>query len=240
MEQATAGPSPDAAAKPASPASPRHDIYATIHKALRLAMFDAVAASGRTDSTDPEDVTDVVVRVRELLQFCEDHLTTENTLLHPALEARRPGSTAQIAAEHVEHRAAIARLRRAVETLARAPSATRAGVARDLYRELAYFVGENLAHMHEEETHHNRVLWDAYTDAELLALEHAIKAHLTPEQMQRTLRWMLPAMTPAERTGLLSAVRAAAPAPVFDGIVAVARANVDPRGLRKLELALAA
>ena len=57
--------------------------------------------------------------------------------------------------------------------------------------------------MHEEETVHNRALWEAYGDEELLALEDRIKAHHTPEEMTFVLRWMLPAMTPAERAGLV-------------------------------------
>ena len=62
--------------------------------------------------------------------------------------------------------------------------------------------------MHEEETAHNRELWDAYTDDELVALENAIKAHHTPDEMKFVLRWMLPAMSPAERGALVAGLRA--------------------------------
>jgi hypothetical protein len=94
--------------------------------------------------------------------------------------------------------------------------------------------------MHYEETVHSRALWDAYTDEEILALEGRIKAHLAPEEMTLVLRWMLPAMTPAERTGLLTAMRKVAPPPVVDSVVALAKAHVDTSGFDKLTLALAA
>ena len=225
---------------PARPARPRFDIYAIIHKALRAAMTDALLAAGRLDARDAREVTDTVARVDALLDFCQFHLEKENRFVHPAMEARRPGSTRGIAVEHVQHEAAIARLRRRVDALARAPLATREAVAHALYLELSLFVGENFVHMHEEETVNNAVLWDAYTDAEIAAIEREIRAALTPPQLQYGVRWMLPAMTPAQRAGMLTELRAAAPAPVYAGVLAAARAHLDADGWRKLEAALAA
>jgi len=219
---------------------PRHNIYALIHKALRLAMAETLPAVGRLDAADAGEVSDAIVRVRELIAFCRHHLEVENALVHPAIEARTAGVTARIAAEHVEHEASMAALERSVESLARAPAAGRAAAAFELYAKLACFVGENLVHMNEEETAHNRALWATYSDAELIELENTIKAQQSPEQMERVLRWMLPAMSPAERAALVRGVRRAAPPPVYAGIVALARTHVDATGWRKLETALAA
>jgi hypothetical protein len=155
------------------------------------------------------------------------------------MEARRPGSTRGVAAEHVGHAAAIAQLRRHVEALARAPAGARAPVAADLYRNVALFVGENLVHMHEEESMHNAVLWDAYSDDELMALEATIKAHVPPAAMRHALRWMVPAMTPAQRAGMFAAMRAHAPVGVYEGAIALARAHLDARAIGKLDAALA-
>ncbi len=196
-------------------------------------------AVGRLDAGDPAEVSEVVARVRDLLELCRNHLESENSYVHPAMEARRPGSTLRIGAEHVEHCAAIATLQRQVEGLARAPAAMRDRAAAELYRSLARFAGENFLHMHEEEVAHNPVLWAAYTDAELDAIENQIKAHLSPAAMKRALRWMLPAMTPAERGGMLRAMREGAPRAVFEDVLALAREHVDARAWRKLEAALA-
>ncbi|MFO1316100.1 MAG: hemerythrin domain-containing protein [Burkholderiales bacterium] len=225
--------------RPAASAT-RHDIYAAIHKALRAALTDALLAAGRLDSGDVRDVERTLAAVRDTLAFCREHLETENAFVHPAMEARRPGSTRGIAAEHVEHAAAIARLRDQADALEHAPRAGRAALVAAFYREFALFVGENFVHMHAEEVDHNRVLWDTYTDAELVALENAIKAHHPPAAMTRALRWMLPAMTPGERAATLTGIRAAAPAAVYGAVLALARAHVDAGGLAKLEAALAA
>jgi hypothetical protein len=229
-----------AAVRPASVPPERHDIYALIHKALRAALSDAMLAVGRLDTSATEEVNDAVGRIRDLLDLCQDHLETENAFIHPAMEARRPGTTRRVADEHVEHAASIARLRSRTGTLARAPATARDDVAAGLYRELSLFVGENLVHMNEEETIHNRVLWDAYSDDELAALEGAIIAHHPPAAMQRAMRWMLPAMTPAQRVAMLTRMRISAPAPAYAAVLALARAHVDEGGWRKLERALAA
>lgn len=220
--------------------TPRHDIYALIHKALRAAMADALVTLGSLDAADAREASDAVTKARALLDLCQEHLEMENRFIHAAMEARRPGSTRTIAAEHAHHEAAIASLRRHVDALARAPAGVRDRCAADLYRDLGGFVGENLVHMQLEETEHNAVLWATHTDAELLALENAIKAEVPPPQMAYVLRWMLPAASPAQRAQMLRGVRAHAPAPVFERVLGIARAHLDATSLRKLDLALAA
>jgi hypothetical protein len=100
-----------------------------------------------------------------------------------------------------------------------AEASTRAGLVQQLYRELTLFVAENFQHMHVEETAHNAVLWARYTDAELLAIHDALVASIPPQEMLATARWMVPSMNPAERLGLLSGIRANAPAPAFQAIL---------------------
>ena len=77
----------------------RHNVYALIHKALRLAMAEALPAVGRLDAGDSQEVSDAIVRVRDLLRFCRMHVEAEETFVHPAIEARRPGVSARVAAE---------------------------------------------------------------------------------------------------------------------------------------------
>jgi hypothetical protein len=65
-----------------------------------------------------------------------------------------------------------------------------------LYRALALFVADNFQHMQVEETAHNAVLWAAYRDDELMAIEQAIVASIPPDAMAEALHWFLPALTP--------------------------------------------
>ena len=58
---------------------------------------------------------------------------------------------------------------------------SRATAVAELQRFLAQFVAENLTHMNVEESWNNAVLWETHSDAELIAIEQAIVASLSPE-----------------------------------------------------------
>ena len=144
---------------------PRLDLYCHIHKGLRLFMSDTLTRVGRMDLHDAAERESVLGQVLALLDACRAHVARENTFIHPAMEARRPGASSGIGAEHDEHLDAIATLESEVRALTALPQP--AGALR-LYRRLSRFVAENFEHMLIEETHHNATLWEAYTDAELI------------------------------------------------------------------------
>lgn len=200
--------------------APRVDMYSGIHKAMRAQMAAMLVAVGRMDPDDTAELQAATDVVLQLLQACASHLAHENNFVHAAIEARAPGASEAIAHEHEEHlhhidvlRASVAAVRSCTE------ASTRAGLVQQLYRELTLFVAENFQHMHVEETTHNAVLWARYTDAELVAIHDALVASIPPLEMMATARWLVPSMNPAERLGLLSDIRAKAPAPAFQAIL---------------------
>lgn len=219
--------------------APRFDMYTGIHKAMRAVMADTLLALGRLDAGDEEELADVSQRVLQLLGMCESHLAHENAFVHRAIEARAPGASDAIAHEHAEHRQAIAALASQVAAVQSAPVHHRHAAALALYRALSLFVAENLQHMHVEETAHNAVLWARYTDAELVAIHDELVASIPPEEMMGFARWLVPFMNPLERFHLLADMRAKAPAPAFEAVLAVVRPHLAPREWQKLEGALA-
>jgi hypothetical protein len=217
-------------------AAARPDLYAAVHKGLRLFMGDTLQRLGSTDSNDPAQLAAAIEQVQSLLATCRQHLIHENEFVHPALEARRPGTSALAAEDHDGHLAAIGALsEEAATTLQGGPAALHR-----LYLNLARFVAENFEHMQLEETHHNAVLWAEYDDAELLALHAALVGSIPPEEMAVFQRWMIPAVDHVERAAMFAGMRASAPAMVFDGALAAAR-DLLPRSewaklARELEL----
>lgn len=221
---------------PASAATaPRFDLYAGIHKALRLFMGDTLALVGRLDTDDAGELAATLGQVDALIAQCRAHLAKENQYLHPLIEARRPGASQRIADEHVEHLEALAALEAEVAALRALPTAV-AGLR--LYRHLARFVGENLEHMHVEETTHNAALWAAYTDAELAQVHQRILAGIEPAEMAVVLRWMVPALTPAERAGMLGAMQREMPPAALRGVLDIVRPHLDDTAWAKLARAL--
>ncbi len=216
----------------------RLDLYAGIHKAARALLAHTVHRVGCMDPLDEADTAAALAQVDELLDFCAAHLRHENEFVHPAMEARAPGSSGAIGREHGEHEQELTTLRGLVQALREMPATQRPPAAHGLYLHLAAFMAHNLEHMLIEETTHNAVLWAHYTDAELEAVHDALLASIGPTEMMQIMGWLLPALDPAARAGLLADLRAKAPAPAFDAVLALARSRLGMGNWAKLARSL--
>jgi hypothetical protein len=216
----------------------RYDIYLPIHKGLRAFLCQLLPAVGRLDPDDDAAVDDTLAALRVLLALCQTHAHKEDHILHPALEARAPGATARIEEEHRSHQVSLDILAAQADLVARARGCARASAALRLYRLLALLAGESFIHMHAEETEHNAALWATHSDAELRELEARIVATLGPEASSLALRWILPALTPAERLAFLLPIRDHAPAVVLEDILASVRPHLAGGDWAKLEAGL--
>jgi hypothetical protein len=219
--------------------TPRFDIYGLIHKALRAVMGETLTAVGRMDALDDGETAATLARVRSLLALARAHLEHENDFVHKAIEARRPGSSAHTAQDHLQHAAAIAALETQASQVEAARGAERAAAAARLYRALALFIAENFEHMHVEETENNQALWAAYADAELIEIQDALVASVAPQELAEVMRWMVPSATPFERAVLLGDVQRKAPAAAFSALLDVVRPHLAGRDWDKLMHALA-
>ncbi|MBU1354481.1 MAG: hypothetical protein KKB95_21665 [Gammaproteobacteria bacterium] len=212
----------------AQPAVPRVDLYVGIHKALRALMAHTLLALGRMDVTDDEEFCSHCERVMDLLDLCRSHLHHENSFVHAALEARAPGSSQVLEREHGEHEAAITALAAGVTQLLGCTHAVRPAATQALYRQLALFIAHNFEHMHAEETAHNSALWAHYSDEELMDIHNALVASIPAHEMMAILRWLVPFMSPPERTAMLADMRAHAPAPVFTAVLDSVQPHLTP------------
>jgi len=218
----------------------RTDLYTSIHKALRNFMADTLGAIGRMDVDDAEERDATLAQLRSLLALLEHHAQIEDDFVHVAMQARRPGSAIDSGAEHERQRLALATLRRQADAVDRGIDPARAVAAQELYRHLALFVAENLAHMHEEETANNAVLWAEFSDDELAQIHDRIVASIDAQEMARIIRWLAPSLTPDERTALFGGLQAKAPTDVFQRLLEAARPHLAPRDWNKLVFAIAA
>jgi len=81
--------------------------------------------------------------------------------------------------------------------------------------------------MHIEETTHNAALWAHYSDAELMQLHGRLMAAIDPREHLLVARWMLPALTPAERSAVVGGMKAEAPPEAFLGLMAQVRPHLS-------------
>jgi len=197
----------------------RLDLYRFPHRGLRAAMAEALLDVG-TASATPESLDAIANTIESLAFLCKTHLEHENRFVHPAMEQRTPGSARGTADDHVGHERAIERLGIMVAELRSRPGPAEARRLLDqLYRMLALFVADNLEHMDLEERHNMRVLWAAYTDAELQQLEQELVASIAPDAMLAFMRWMLPAVSAEERCEFLEQMSLGAPPHVVRAVI---------------------
>jgi len=227
-----------AAIAPARDQAGRMDLYVSIHKALRSFMTDTLTRIGRIDVADRADRDAALDQLDDLLALCLDHLRHENEFIHAAIEAREPAGSRRIAEEHVEHAESIAALRSEAAALREVNGNDAERLALRLYRHLALFVAENFQHMHIEETVHNALLWQHYSDGELGALHGRLMASIPPQEHLLVARWMLPASTPAERAIVAGAAKAQMPPEALLGVMSIVRPHIDDAGWAKLAAAI--
>lgn len=226
------------AVRPHAATAARVDVYLNIHKALRLFMQQTLVRLGRIDVENEQDFRATLDDVDALLDFMHGHVQHENDFVHPFIEARRPGGARVTIGDHREHVETLAALQGAVVALSQAAPVERGARALSLYRQLAVFVGENLGHMHQEETVNNAALWAAYTDAEIDAMHQRLVQSLSPDDMMKTIRFMAAASTPQELIGLLREMQAGMPPPVFASVLDVVRRQLDERRWARVAQAL--
>jgi len=221
-----------------APGAPRFDMYQPIHKGLRSFMCDTLTRVGRVDVLDIEDLARTLAQLEALLNFCVKHVHHENEFLHAAIQARQPAGASRTAEDHVEHLQSIEALRLESRAMAAASDGERMALALRLYRHLALFVAENLQHMHIEETANNTALWAHYSDAELVDIHHRLLASVSPQDNMEVMRWMVPALSPVQRAGLLGEIKQGAPAEVLNAVIDVVRPHLDIRDWTKLARAI--
>jgi hypothetical protein len=92
--------------------------------------------------------------------------------------------------------------------------------------------------MHVEETQMNPLLWSLFNEAELFDIYNQILAAEPPEQLAAGVRWLVPALTHAERVAVIQGARAGIPPEVFEHLVAGTRALLSGRDFERLCSAL--
>ena len=211
----------------------RHDIYGPIHKGLRLALCDLTIRLARTDFADTGQKSEVLAALRSQLALGASHLAHEEDHIHGALEARAPGSTITLGADHDHHRHAFAALEAAMRAVEVARGEAARARGRDLYLKFSQFAAADFVHMAEEEMVVLPLLHRLFSDSELIAMEGEIVAALPPEKAIAFMKLAIPAMNPPERIGFLGFVRDSAPPEAFEAVIDLAaRPTLTPRDYR--------
>lgn len=217
-----------------------HDLYGPVHKGLRRSSTQLLCRLGNTDADDAPGLSALLDELEAQLALSAAHLMEEDRHIHPALESRAPRAALGLKAQHCRHEQAISGIRQAIEETRSATSKDRGRALHALYLRYSAFVGEDLAHMHEEETVIQPLLQTHFSDDELLEIEGQIVKAIAPQVLVNYLRIIVPAANPTERATMLAGMRAGAPAEAFQAIIRdVVRPSLSDTDWRDLSQRLA-
>jgi hypothetical protein len=202
------------------------DLYGNIHKGIRSELFALVESAGRTDPRDELGRAALAGHIADVAYVLESHAHHEDEVIDPVLQVHLPGLAETITDDHerLEHRfARVLDLGRSV-----AEPGDERRTMQQLHLDLAAFTSDYLAHQDVEERQVMPALEDAIGPDAVLGLHLAIVSSIPPQDMVRSLAFMLPAMNVDDRTELLGGMKATAPAPVFEGVWGLAGTVLDP------------
>lgn len=210
----------------------RFNSFNLIHKSLRARLYDVALKLQQTYFADVEEAEIALEKVEEVVHQFEQHAHHEDTYVLPAVEAYQPQLVESFEKEHVEDIEIGNRLIQLVKmysTIENTEDRIACGSA--ICKAFRDFMVFNINHMQREEIEVNRVLWQYYSDAELLQLNSRITASIPPAVMADTAKWMMRSINKGEAITWLKAVKQSAPDPVFQSLFALTETEL-PESLR--------
>jgi len=204
------------------------DLYRDIHKGIRAELFAVTSSAGSIDPGVRNDRAAVAGHVHSLAAVLESHAHHEDAVIEPALEQHLPDLAAQISDDHERIEASFARIVDLADSVVDAPDREQRRLTQLLHLDLARFTGTYLAHQDLEEREVMGRLQGAVGEDEVLRMHTAIVGSIPPDEMARSLAFMLPAMNADDRADLLGGMRMGAPEEAFEAVVGLARSVLLP------------
>lgn len=198
--------------------------FAAPHKGLRNVISKFALLLGQTDVRDATALQELKNLGHEMFALLNDHVHTENehTLRH--LEGRAPGSSAHDREDHERLDQVQNNLQQQLQQL------TGKETPEDLhkfYLQFTLFQSQYLEHTHEEEEITERLLQKHFTDDELMQHRQEIMKNIAPETLTLWLKYVIPAQRIDESMGMLSGLKANAPQPFFERVMATIKGEME-------------
>jgi hemerythrin-like domain-containing protein len=182
------------------------------HKYVSFALNDLERLIAKTDFRASSQVEKIEQELSSIVEMLRGHAHYEDSKLHALLREKGSALFQKVQNEHEQHDTIFQTLQNLLEQI-------KATLDKTLQTELGYhfylnfrkFVGENLHHLHEEETLILPELQRLYTDAQLRTVEEETYQQMTVDDLVHMMQILFPHFNPSDREAFLSDIRDAAP-----------------------------
>ena len=207
---------------------PAIDLYRDIHKGIRSELFAITSSAGSIDPSDRCDRAALADHITSVAAVLESHAHHEDSIIDPVLERHLPELANEITADHEILEAMFASITDLAGATIDAATTEQRRLLQLLHLDLARFTGSYLDHIDLEERAVMQRLPQLIGIDEIAAMHGAIVGSIPPDEMARSLAFMLPAMNIDDRTELFTGMRLAAPPEAFDATIGLARSVLRP------------
>lgn len=202
------------------------------HKYVSFALSELERLIAKTDFTNDAAIDHIQREWQSIKEMLEGHAYHEEHNFHALLEKK--GSTIHHEAhndhEHLEE--TLINLENMLGNVKTSPDRIEAGY--QFYLIYRKFVGNNLLHLHEEETKLLPELQKLCTDEELRALEHPTYNTMTVEEMIEMLQVLFPHMNFSDKCAFLTDIELAEPQK-FQQLWDKANCFLSPEEIKKFQ-----
>lgn len=194
----------------------RVNIYGFPHKGLRHGLGKLSLSIGHLDVNDKKEVENVIKSAHELSELLALHLQSEEEFVSPPLEEKVPGSTQH---NHEDHENMEALEHEMIASIKRMGNSPNPETQEQAYQAVNLFIREYFRHMSEEEGDMNKIIWENFSDEDILSWQGQILSKLTPEQFFKWFKYIIPALNPFEQQIMLGGFKENAPSEVFSNTI---------------------
>jgi hypothetical protein len=214
--------------------------YTDIHKGVRMALFQMMIQAGATDFTEPEAAAATQASWDQLKSLLRDHVENERAYVHPLYEAKMPGVARALTLDHETQETYLTELETHFSRLMALDNPDeRAAMGLEFYRGLSLFIAEYLPHLHREEAIYIRNLWDLCTYDELREMLATILNAQSPEELELSGRFLVPASNHQDRLAFMQAAADKLNPPVLEQLQRLGQELLPEHELEKLGRAMA-
>lgn len=191
--------------------------YDIPHKALRNALAQLTVLCGKTNYSNPGEVESLYKLAMDVFEMLTSHHTDENEVTLAELEKRCPGCSRHDREDHVKIHAEQEILEKLISKIVTNSAAEEelTDYRYEFYLAVSEFHGKYLEHIAHEERVTQLILWQYFTDEELMSFSAKIMASISPPSMMKWFRFIIPAQSHPERVVFLSRFKESVPEPVF-------------------------
>jgi len=220
----------------------RFDLYAPVHKGIRLALSGLCHQAGSVDHFEEAKVNAFVEEFKRVVIILESHSRDEDAHINESYEKYAPQTLQELEAEHegLEQKLEqLAGLVSQLESSKRNP-AEHQKVWYQIGKDLNRFTAEYFTHLEREEGPGMHALWAHLSDEELKVISVNIRSSIPPHAMAIFMHYMIPAISHQERFGVLSDIKKFAPKEAYEGMCRLAESRLNSASWAQLQSELEA